>query len=718
MGNAWRPDDTHTQPAALMIDMMATPCEQVEHLLSAAGPIAQALPGWQVRPQQRQLAQTIRRALKQRRHALTEGGTGTGKTNAYLIPAILHAKETGKPVVVATHTNALLDQLKHKDLPFLSSVIPFTWAVLKGRAQSLCEAKYSRGTEDPYVEEWRETTPDGDLSALALTAQRRRELTATREECTGARCSHADICWHLAAKARAHHADVVVVNHALLISALQADPGTVLPLFDALIIDEAHELAEVIRQACGVKVGGAYIRQLVKQVESYTGGVYEGILFEFDALLTTLQHARRADAQDGTALLDPDRDLTGAAEVHLVEVLEQLQKASREVQEAGEDHAEETEQRARANVLQGSLDRIAGELRSLRIGREGRVSWLSLGESSLHAQPVDVSSWLTERTKAPIVLSSATLATGVGDDAFRYVSETLGLRSLHQKVVGSPFDWSSQAWLYLPEEGMTEKLLGLGVKGRQQREELTREYVRVSVLHGHEVLRATRGRALWLFTSRAEMEMVAGALHVPHLMQGEMGQTEALEWLRSTGGVLLGVASLWQGIDLPGDVLSCVILQRIPFPPPSDHIHEARLRRAGGGPRAFAELSVPYAVTRLKQGFGRLIRTVTDRGLCVLMDPRLRTKEYGRQIVAALPPARRITRGDLRQVPWFLAGAGEAVEGPAEVAEGLRRLAAAGVPDGEHNAYVQRLASRLPLLPEGLWKASAWLCERYAEVLR
>lgn len=731
MGNAWRPDDAPSQPAALMVDCMGVVDPDIEYLLGSTGPVAAAMQKWEDRPQQQAVSQVIRRALKQRRDALVEAGCGTGKTNAYLIPAVLHALENKQQVIISTHTTTLQTQLGEKDLPFLKAALDgwltekygrgFTFAVVKGRGQSLCEAKYSRQTPDPEIEAWHAETPDGDLGTLVLTPQQRAQLTATSEECPGSKCSFADICWWLHARQRARQADVIVVSHALLVAGLQAEPGTVLPSFDAIVVDEAHELADVIREALGIRVSPKGVQQVVKQAEKFAGTIAEGIPHELSRLLATLQHAHRAKAEEGTVALDPDRDLAAGstAENHLVELLEQLDKLARDVQAVGDDYPEQAEEWATSRKLMDALSRLSGNLTSLRIGRSGRVSWLELADgASLNAQPVDVSAWLRERTRVPIVLSSATLATGPQD--FTYISETLGVRSSHMKQVGSPFDWGSQAWIYLPTEGLHDGLLGTNVRGAKERAELSREYARVTTLHAREFFRYTKGRGMWLFTSRADMQMVADLARqdfpCPFITQGEMGLAESLKWLRESGGVLFGLASLWTGVDLQGSALSALAIHKIPFPPPSDLIHEARLKAAGGGRYAFQHLSVPYAVTKLKQGFGRLIRTGTDRGVAALFDPRLRGKHAA--ILDSLPPAKRIERKHLRHVPWHLAAAGEPVAGPQAVADGLRRLGARGVPDAEHRAYIARMVERLPLLPPGLWRAGEWLCQRYAEVLR
>lgn len=785
--NQWRPESHPTVPMALAIQACARTCPLVDELLGPTGPIAQAMgSAWEDRPEQRQLANTIRRSQQQRLHALTEGQTGCGKSHAALVPSILHALETGKPVVISTRSTVLQRQYAGKDLPFLHAALTpwleakfgrtFTFATLFGRSRYYCEKKGSTTEQPEWLLDWLENSEDGELGSLPLDPALRRAVTADKDECPGARCTVAKEggCWFYSARQAAKNSDLVIVNHALLLAALRAQPGTVLPIWDACVVDEAHTLEEEARQALGTSFTAGRVRQLVKKALAYCGEhrqlilgaevvhqadcplcpgyqslderfpdhlppgceerlreatnaprclcddppTAEGIDHELTRFLAALEHQLRDQAEGGTIPL-PDLTAT-TAEAHLVELNEQLLRLAVDVENTGAQHWEESSERAQADTLESSLRELVRELRRLRTPEVGRVTWLQLGEkTAIHSQPVDVSEFLRETLwKAPTALSSATLATDVGEHAFRYVRDTLGVNTLHQCQVGSPFKWAEQAWLYTPEEGMLESLLGLKERNSKRRDELAREYARVSALHIREVLKHTKGRAFLLFTSRQGLRYTQEQLADmpwPYITQGEMGQQETLDWFRSTpGAVLFALSSYWEGCDVVGDALSCVIIDRIPNAPPSDLVHQARLARAGGGHSAFLQLSVPYAVTKLKQGFGRLIRTVTDRGLCVLMDPRFRTKDYGRAIIQSLPPARRITRAHLKQVPWLLASSGEPCPGPEDVAERLRQLAGAAIPDAEHAAYAKQLASKLPLLTPGLWRAGSWLCDKYS----
>lgn len=752
--NTWRPDrpDNPTSISHAILAAGRT-CPLVDELLGPDGPIAHGMPEWQDRPGQRLLAQCVRRAWKQGSPAITEGATATGKTHALVVPAVLHALETGKPVVISTATTQLQRQYIDTDLPMLQRLLTpwleakfgrtFTFAGLFGKSRYLCEKK-----ADPFpfeLEDWRETTQDGLLD-MVLTPQLRRMVTVEHGECPGARCTVAKDgnCWFYSAKHRAFNSDLVVVSHALLLAASQADPGTVLPQWGALIIDEAHTLEAIAREARGVTLTAGRVSKLAKQALEFCGEARQGMLaeekrltyacdaeplrahrptvegleHEAQALFRALEHATRRDARDGAALLPP-LDTCAAAE-HADELDAQLRRLVIDVQSTGEWHAEESQERATADMLETHIDRLRGELRSIRMGQTGRIAWVQHGrekqQAAIHAQPVDVSEFLRDALwkGAPAALSSATLGTG-GADPFAYIQDALGLRTLHQVVVPSAFDWDKQCRLYLPEEGLHEGLLGLKERTAAKREELAREYARVVSLHLREVLKFTKGRAFLLFTSRTQLELTAGFLRDmpwPYITQGEMGQAETLEWFRATpGAVLFGLESYWSGVDTE---MACVYIDRIPLPPPSDLVHEARLRAAGGGVKAFREVSLPQAIVKMKQGFGRLIRKVTHRGVAVLADPRLRTREYGRDILAALPPARRIDRAGLRHVPLFLAGAGERREAQTpherETLDLLRRL---DIPHPEHAACARRFLE-LGALTEGLWGWAGRMARYYA----
>lgn len=789
----YTPDTAPTLHMPSAILAAARTCSMVDHLLGPAGPIAQNLPGWQDRPQQRALGNVVRRAFKQGLHALTEGECGVGKTHALLVPAILHALETKKPVVVSTKTNILLDQYVQKDLPFLLATLTpwleerfgrtFDFAGLKGLGNYYCEAK--RPEDREYAAElaaasdWTGETMTGDVAELpfTVTPRLRSLITATREECAGARCPVAKegACWFINARRAAHRSDIVVVNHALLMAALRAQPGTVLPVWGACIVDEAHELEAEARSCRGVSIAPQRVEKLAKQALDYCGAHRQGMLgeeptlqhdgfpcvyceegclcdcachrtvgsptveaiaAETRGLFQALQHEHRAAGEDGQALLG-DLQHTAAGE-YLNELCAHLRRLAVDVENTKDELWEESADRAKGDTLSLGIRDLVGELASLRQAHPDRVAWLQLGQkTSIQSAPLEVANFLKDSLlKAPVALSSATLATGTGADAFTYIQETLGVRTIHQIQAGSPFNWPRQCWLYLPE-GLTEKHLAIGIKSANAREEMAREYARISALHIREFLHYTRGRTFCLFTAGRNLELTREALlglpctpgrclyckqvggkgpcsrnlPFPYMSQGERGVSETLDWFRATkGAVLFGLASYWEGVDVAGEALSGLVIDRIPFPPESDVLHQARLRALGGGRSAFKALSVPIAITKKRQGFGRLIRTVTDRGAVMLLDPRLQGKHAA--ILDALPPAKRVCREDLRRLPLFLAGAGVPCEGPAEVAAALQGLDVEGMPR-EHAQIVVRLREMLPRLTPGLWGVAEKLVARY-----
>lgn len=769
MSNTYRPD-TPDNPTPVSHALLAVgkTCPLVDAIF--AGPIA-SIPGYQHRPGQLTLAQTIRRAWKQGAHAITEGQTGCGKTYATLVPAILHALETGKPVVVSTRTLALQQQLKLKDLPTLREALTpwltdkfgrtFTYAVRKGISNYHCQAKAEA------QEDW--DTDDGDLDTLP--PEMRAGLATDHHACPGSKCRLAATCWYLESKRAARTSDLIIVNHALLMKALLSQPGTVLPQWSACVVDEAHELEREARECRGTEITEKRVNTLATRVLEFCGEHRQGVLWQpcrqcdneglggmvcgcechdsppgpcGGAPDTTLPtppqvaatvHALLQSLSTGEeATLLPDLK-THPASYDLEELQGQLKRLHAEVLTVQDQYSDVDEAYGLATTLAGSLNDLASELRDISSPRSGRVAWVQ--GSTLHAQPLDVAQFLRDSSllETPVALSSATLATGTGQDAFAYIQEALGIRTMHQVQAASPFEWQQQAWLYLPEEGLHEGLLGLKERNALKRDELAREYCRVSAMHIREVLKWTRGRAFLLFSSRKALEttkhflthctstpcvhcggpagrVCSNGMPWTHITQGEMGQGDTLDWFRSTpGAVLFGLDSYSQGVDVVGDALSCVVMDRIPFAPPSDLLHAARV--AAAGRQGFQEISVPLAVTKLRQGCGRLIRTVWDRGLLVLLDPRLRGKHA--YILDALPPARRITRAQLKHVPLFLAASGEPVEGPAEVLHGLLGADTAQWTP-EHRAWLGRLQERLPVLPPGLWRVGAWLLETYKRV--
>lgn len=628
------------------------------------GPLATALPGYRERRQQVEMAGHVAAALAGREQLIVEAGTGTGKTFAYLGPALL----SGRRIIVSTGTRALQDQLFHRDLPAICAALgrPVRVALLKGRANYLCRHRlelaeqqaYARGLKRevsvalPRVKSWSLATRRGDIAELAGFGEQDAVwpwVTSTRENCLGTGCPRFDDCCVLAARREAQAADIVVVNHYLLMADLVLKDegfGDLLPGVDAVIVDEAHQLPDIAAQFLGYSVS---TRQLAGLVKDLTG-----------ELLLAHQMSGRVDAAIG-ALDQQIAAVVGAAggaearlehaqwPDRLIEALSGLAGRTTELGEALAPLAAADGQAAFGR-LRDRLTENAQRLATLT-GEElpGAIRWAEMGPRSVscHFAPVDVAAQLAtlvQSQPAAWILTSATLA--VGDD-FSHFKRRSGLAQARSIRFESPFDFARQSLLYLPK--------GLGDPGAPDH---TRGVIEAAL----PVLEASGGRAFLLFTSHRALREGAEALRrtwgdsppVPVLIQGTASRDHLLRTFRDAGNaVLLGTGSFWEGVDVKGTALSVVIIDKLPFAAPDDPLLKARLaaiREQGGNP--FFEEQVPQAVIALKQGVGRLIRDEHDFGVVMICDTRLVTKGYGRTFLASLPPMKR-TRV-LEEVQAFL----------------------------------------------------------------
>ena len=602
--------------------------------------------------------------LAGRETLIVEAGTGTGKTYAYLVPALL----SGRRVIVSTGTRALQDQLYHRDLPAICAALgrPASVALLKGRANYLCRHRlelatqqaWSRGLRSevasllPRVQAWSATTRRGDIADLAGVGEADPVwpwVTSTRENCLGAECPRFDDCCVVGARREAQAADIVVVNHHLLMADLvlkEEGFGELLPGADAIVVDEAHQLPEIAAQFLGFNVGTRQMSALTRDVAGelllaqQMGGGVDSAITAIDARLAALAGSipagTRLDHADW-----PDRlieDITGIAAC-----TDDLTRALAPLASDGGSGI---------TRLVARLEECAKKLRQLIAAETpGAVRWADSGARhlALHYSPVDVAQELSALMTAQScawVLTSATLA--VGED-FSHYKRRAGLARARALRYESPFDFRRQALLYLPE--------GLGDPGSEQ---YTREVIRAVM----PVIEASGGRAFLLFTSHRGLREGALELRrrfgidppVPVLVQGEAARDQLLRRFRDAGNaVLLGTGSFWEGVDVKGDALCVVIIDKLPFAVPDDPLLKARLeaiRSQGGNP--FFDEQVPQAVIALKQGVGRLIRDEQDFGVVVLCDPRLVSRGYGRAFLDSLPPMPRTrsldhVRGFLRE---------------------------------------------------------------------
>ena len=643
--------------------------EAVERAFARDGPLARTLQAFEPRDSQREMAAAVAATLDRGGVLLAEAGTGTGKTLAYLIPAILSRQR----ILVSTGTKHLQEQIFFKDLPLLRQAIgvPFTATYMKGRANYLClhrfdalrENRELRGADDQaclaLIESWAPHTELGDraeLEDLPEDLPLWHEIAATSENCLGTECPRYQECFITRMRQRAAESDVVIVNHHLLCAdaaVRHSAYGEVIPNCTNVIIDEAHQLEDVATQYFGLTVSNYRLDELVRDGERALGArqvtddtqataLASGLTGIRDAIrwfVTELSLlASRTGLADGRDVRVTAPALAAAAEPgqRLVNLLQDFAASIALVPDTPEDvralgrRATELEQ-ALAFLLKASDPDYVYHLESRRRG------------VFLHASPIDVSATvrqlLLDRMHAT-VLTSATLAVA---GSFEYIRRRLGIRSAHELSVASDFDFSRQALLYLPHRMPDPRSPAFGAAA-------TREII--------EILRRTAGRAFVLFTSYSVLKEVETAMRpalgYPILVQGTAPRSALLHEFRATPhAVLLATASFWQGVDVAGAALSCVIIDKLPFASPSDPITAARMEAiAGGGGEPFGEYQVPMAVLTLLQGLGRLIRHRHDRGILAVLDPRLRTKGYGRRFLEALPPAP--VTGDLGAIERFL----------------------------------------------------------------
>ncbi|HQV50518.1 MAG: ATP-dependent DNA helicase [Dokdonella sp.] len=623
--------------------------DHVGDVLGAEGPFAREVPGFVPREVQMAMAEAVAAAIDERHTLIAEAGTGTGKTFAYLVPALL----SGKRVIVSTGTKALQDQLFHRDLPRVRSVLGarLSAALLKGRANYLCLHRLEQArTEGQFasrqqvsdlqrIHAWSTSTRHGDRAELAELAEDSPlwpRVTSTTDNCLGSECAFFNDCFVVKARRAAQEADVVVVNHHLLFADLaikQEGFGEILPGAHAFILDEAHQVPELAGQFFSVSLSARQLAELVRDTIAECGAVTGvlGILQPLTEAITTAVRKLRL-AMDGfpgrAALKRIERDAEVEAGIEGLRLaLEALVNglAPHNERSRGLDSVHERAQSALARLNQ-LMDGSARD----------SVHWYELSAQgfSLHSTPLDLAQplrELREQSHAAWIFTSATLSIA-GD--FTHFARQLGLDDPHTVCLQSPFDYQRQALAYLPA--------GLPEPNTDTHTERVVEAV-------IPVLAASQGRAFLLFTShralRRAADLLADRVPWPLFVQGSAPRHQLLEEFRASGnGVLLGAASFWEGVDVAGDALSVVVIDKLPFAAPDDPVLAARLetlREAGLKP--FFDWQIPNAVIALKQGAGRLIRDIHDRGVLVLCDPRLTSKGYGRIFLASLPDMPRTT---------------------------------------------------------------------------
>jgi ATP-dependent DNA helicase DinG len=616
-----------------------------------AGPLARALPGYSYRPEQAAMAKAVGGALARLEPLIVEAGTGTGKTFAYLIPALL----SGRSVIISTGTRTLQDQLFHRDVPLLAKALglPVKMALLKGRANYLCRHRLDLATQQgsllgperglsrmlARVSRWAATTKTGDLSELTDLPEQSAvwpSVTSTRENCLGQACSQFSRCHVFEARRNAQAADIVVVNHHLLLADLALKDegfGDLLPGAEAVILDEAHQVPDIAAQFFGQTWSVRQVQILTKDVTAELSAaairipaIIEAVL-TLDAQLDGLRAAltRGAGRYEWSELPDSFLDALPEIETALSEMAGQLENLGGG---AGIGNCAR-----RAAVL-------ANDLAMLReLSDETGLRWAEATANGLLLQftPFEIAERLREYVESrpcAWVFTSATLA--IGED-FSHFAARVGLQEARTLRIGSPFDYRTQARLFLPPR-MPEP----------QDPSFADKFIAACA----PLLEASGGRAFLLYTSYRGLAEGVRALKArfpvppfPVLVQGEAPREALLNRFRELGNaVLLATGSFWEGVDVKGEALSIVAIDKLPFAAPDDPLLKARLegiRRRGGNP--FFEYQLPQAVLALKQGVGRLIRDFDDFGVIVIGDPRVTTKAYGRVFLDSMPPSPVIT---------------------------------------------------------------------------
>lgn len=621
----------------------AQPAQSAAQLLSETGVFAQVIQGFQVREAQQAMAHLVEDALKADRAVVIEAGTGVGKTFAYLVPAFL----SGGRVIIATGSKTLQDQLYDKDLPLVRKALNLNTrtALLKGRANYLCLQRLAMARSTglfnsrrslldlQYVEEWSQKTQHGDLAELthlATTTEIYSAITSTVDNCLGTECQQYDDCFVIKARRKAQEADIVVVNHHLFFADLALKEegfGELLPSANAVIFDEAHQLPEIAANFFSEVVSSRQLHEWINDTRlqlRVDAADMPSLKDQLDVLEKAVRDLRLA--MDIPGQRAPWSQIKSQAGVQ--KHLQQLLDSNTSLLELFAQMAE------RSKGLQACFLRLQhhqNRLQALQTPQENRVQWFETYTKSfaLISTPLDVADVFQRhrsRFRCAWVFTSATLSVAA---SFQHYTQRIGLVDATEKQLDSPFDYWHHALLYAPQ--------GIPIP---QQVNFTSAVIDAAL----PVIEACGGRTFMLFTSYRALQEAAQLLEdelddYPLLVQGQSSQREMIKQFRALGNaVLLGTNSFWEGVDVRGEALSCVIIDKLPFAAPNDPVLEARIQQMREqGQNPFLDYQLPQAVIALKQGVGRLIRDMHDKGVLMICDPRLVSKPYGQVFMQSLP---------------------------------------------------------------------------------
>lgn len=646
----------------------------LKDIFSPGGIISQHLTGYEYREEQLQMANAVARAFAASENLIVEAGTGVGKSFAYLIPAVSLSGKTDQTVVISTNTISLQEQLVTKDIPFLHNVLPrdFNAVLAKGRRNYLSRRRlnnlltYERGLFDTLEEvdqikkivEWVETTEDGSRADLSIqpASQVWDKVVSDRDNCLGRKCPTYDVCFYFKARNEMFDADLLIVNHHLLFSDLalrQLDPSVgILPDYDYLVIDEAHHLEATATKHTSLELSNSQVKWLLDALHNERNEVGTATRFDSTDLMDGVDEAREQANLFFGGVADYFENVDGYAKTHRIDEdnvakvfekgnildapfmkIEKVLKQLRDNAETDDDEVELSSYYNQCRRLREILDLMIHQPDPEYIYWGETSSWRRTPRILLNATPVNVSQMLKDSlfdVKESVVLTSATLST---NNNFDYFKTRIGIDDCRELLVQSPFNFKEQVKLHIPLSMPDPR---------------SDEFVPAAIREIKHYLKLTHGKAFVLFTSYKMMDEVYEEVE-PFLTDigidvykqgGELSRTDMLKAFREdTDSVLFGTSSFWEGVDVRGEALSNVVITKLPFEVPTHPVMEARVKQIKEqGGNEFYEFSLPEAILRLKQGFGRLIRTQTDQGIVVILDSRIKTRSYGKLFLASLPP--------------------------------------------------------------------------------